>query len=220
MHWFRRRREREAEPGPEPADAVDARTWTTYTDHFTVVVRETDTWQQEPYSRAVVADFVEIGQELPLEEFVPELERWLGEQRGDNYEVEIRRSYLSAGASGVGAQLLITFLGSTAGGVASFAIYDALLALIRQRFSPAEVPRPAASLERLRDDDPADVAEELAGWLARALDCRRADLSLVELDRDEDVIRATYDVGADRYEIRVDESGFRITRVGETSAPS
>jgi hypothetical protein len=131
------------------------------------------------------------------------------------HETEIRRSYLQAGASGVGAQLLITFLGTTVGGVVSYGIYDALLAFVKQRFARDEPSATRVPLDWLRNEEPDDAAAHLAGWLGRAIDRRGSELDLVSLDRDEDEIRAVYDVGDTRYEIRVDESAYRIARLHE-----
>ena len=106
----------------------------------------------------------------------------------------------------------MTFVGTTGGTVAGLASYDAMLAFVKRRFAPDSAER-GASLEWLQNLDPDDAAIHLAGWVARAFDRRSSEPALVNLDRQEKEIRATYDVGADRYEIRVDDTAYRITRV-------
>lgn len=193
MRFWRRGNEDESAPETEAPEPRAERSWSNYADHFVVVIRGTDEWEREPFERAVVADFTEIGQELPLEEFVSELEAWLGARRGAApFQIQIRRSYLSAGAAGVGAELVITFLGTAGGTVVGMAMYDALLAFVKERFAPAEASGTRVSLDWLRNEEPDDATRWLAGWVATALDRRGSELTLVSLDRGEDEIRAVY----------------------------
>lgn len=212
MSWLRRRRSEDETAAETGTGTTPARPWSRYADSFSMVIRETDWRGEEPYSRALAADFVEIGVDLPLEELVPEVEGWLARERGDNFQVEIRRTYVSAGASGVGAQLLITFLGTTGGTVASLAIYDALRAFVKERVAPGSRGG-GARIAYLRSLDEADAESYLAGRVARAIDRRRSDLVLVEFVLDENEARAVYDVGDDRYVARVEETAYRITRI-------
>jgi len=68
-------------------------------------------------------------------------------------------------------------------------------------------------IEWLRSVDEGFAADVVAGRVARAIDRRRSDLSLVEFVLDENEARAVYDVGDNRYEVRVDETAYRIARV-------
>jgi hypothetical protein len=210
VSWRRRQGEDEAVSEPEaPERAV--RPWSRYAQSVGIVVRETAEPDDESVASAVSASFIEVDLDLPLEEFVPEVSAWLAERRGDFFKVEIGRSYSNAGASFVGAELLITFLGTAGGTVAGVALYDALLAFVKQRFGLGERDG-GTRVDWLRSLDEGFAQDYVAGHVARAIDCRRSDLTLVEFVLDENEARAVYDLGDDRYEVRVDETAYRISQ--------
>jgi hypothetical protein len=197
-------------PEPRPASP-----WSTWAQSFTLVIREGDERGEGPCDRAVTASYKEIDADLPLEEFVPELQRWLANERGDFFNVTTSRRHLTAGASFVGAELLIVLLGTTAGTVAGIPIAEALLAFVKERLGLRHRGG-GARIEYLRSLDPGDAESYVSARVARAIDCRRSDLTLVEFVLDENEARAVYDVGDDRYEVRVDHTAYRILRVEPT----
>jgi hypothetical protein len=92
--------------------------------------------------------------------------------RGDDFAIETRRSHFD----------------------------DGLLALVRERFAPDEVRRPRVRLDWLRNEDPDDAARHLAGWVARAIDRRAAELTRAPRTghvgrRGSGLARAARDVG-------------------------
>jgi hypothetical protein len=213
-----RRDEDESDPETPTTEVPGRHSWSSYADHFTVVVRQSDEREERQYASAVVVDFGEVGADVPIEELVPELESWLGEQRGDNYAITTFRSHLFAGGSAVNAQLVISLLGTVGVGIASQAIYDGMIAFVKSRLARSElVPRARARLEWLRNEEPDDAVAHLTGWVASALDRRRSELSLVEFAQNEAELRAVYDVGDDRYEVRLDELACRIDRIDRTA---
>jgi hypothetical protein len=175
------------------------------------VIRETGWTGEAPFERAVVVEAGGIA-DLQLEEFVTEAARWLARERGDNFTIETRRTYVSAGASGDFAQLLITFLGATAGGVASRGIYDALLALARGRHFPDWTGE--SKVDYYRSLNESDVATILGRHVTTAINQGRSEFELVELVIGRDAVRAIFDVDDGRYEISVESDVYRIVRIG------
>jgi hypothetical protein len=180
-------------------------------DEFRIVIRETDWVGEGPVERAVLVD-AGGALDLPLEEFVSEAARWIHRARGDHFTIKTERTYVSVGASGDVAQLMITFLGATAGGVASRAIYDGLLELSRRRLLPDRTERESTA-SYLRGLPEADVARILSDHLALAIDARRSEPMMVELVIDDGGLRGVYDVVGQRYEVSVEEDVYRIARV-------
>ena len=92
-----RRRESEDEtPSETEAPERVIRPWSRYAQSVTVVVRETIEAEDESVASAVSLSFLEVDLDLPLEEFVPEINAWLAERRGDFFQVAIGRSYSNA----------------------------------------------------------------------------------------------------------------------------
>jgi hypothetical protein len=78
----RRMNEDESAPETETSKQRGGRPWSSYADHFTVVIRHADEHDETPYDSAVAVGFGEVGAYVPLEEFVPELVLRLEENRG------------------------------------------------------------------------------------------------------------------------------------------
>lgn len=177
-----------------------------YVEALRVVVRQTDRPGDSAPASALVGAF-DIGDDLPLDALVDELERWLVQRGREPFEIGTRRSRAHVGASGSGTEIAIWFL-SAGGAVAIHEVWEYL-----KRRLPRGEEAVRRQFDWLRRLDPDELPDQLGWMLARSLDARRAELRLVEIARGEDEIRGTFETSTgERYLVRATDEVFLISR--------
>lgn len=166
-----------------------------------------DDMKREDVADALVGAF-DVGDEFDVDELSDELQAWIVRNGGGPYSVETRYSVAQVGATGIGSEIVIWFLGA-GGAIALHEVWEYL---------KGRVPRGNDAVRKefqwLRQLDAAEVPGYLAGTLAQALDARKAELQPVEIEAGDDEISGTFETSTgERYRIRATEEVFEIARV-------
>lgn len=184
---------------------------TRYVDGLSVILRDSDGQLGSAdleYDKILYAE-VDVGGDLDLEHFPEQIQEWLLERGDPTRDIETRRTDTYVGASGAGAVLIVTFLGSAVGTIA----LDELWQFIKRRLIPSSSPA-QADLDWLLQLPVEDLANDLAWRVARATDRRFSDLTLVRVSQESDEVSAVYDTrDGVRFVIRATGETHLISRV-------
>jgi hypothetical protein len=177
-----------------------------YVETLHFVVRQAEHGVDLP-SEALVGAF-DVGEDVPLDEIFDKLHDWFVRENYEPFAVETRRSVAEVGATGIGTELVLTFLGA-AGGVALNEAWQYVKTLL-----PRGDESVRSEFRWLREAvEPDERPQYLAESLARALEARSAELRLLDYSEAENEFRATFETSTgERYVVRATDELYRIER--------
>jgi len=179
-----------------------------YIEQLHIVLRSSPEFDGEPDE--VISATIDVGGVLPLPNIVPDVERWLADRGQQTLEIETRVHHVHVGAAGVGAELVVALFGAS-----STVALQELWRFVRDRLQRDDrVRRPADWYRKIGPDEAVDP---LAYELAHALDMRRVELELVELQETPEALTAVYEVAGSgsRYRNTVQSDAHSIVRLDD-----